>query len=75
MSVVRILVAAATAATVLAASIAPAGAQQAPHTEAEPAPEATEPTPAGGSGPVLGEGFVLIDGWKARLFLLMRKLR
>ncbi len=58
MSVARIFGTVVTAAAVLAASMAPAAAQQTPDTEEEPAREATEPTPAG-SGPVLGEGFVL----------------
>ena len=64
MSVSRVLAAAVTAAMVLAASISPAAAQQSPDTEPEPAPEASEPTPAG-SGPALGAGFVLEGEWVA----------
>ena len=62
MNASRVLVAAATAAMVLASSISPTAAQQAP--EAEPASEASEPIPAG-SGPVLGAGFVLEGVWLA----------
>ena len=64
MSVARILGTVVTAAAVLAASMSPAAAQQAPDTETEPEPEAAEPTPAG-SGPVLGAGFVLEGVWLA----------
>ncbi len=58
MSVSRVLAAAATAAMVLAATISPAAGQQPPADGTGPAPAASEQMP-GGSGPVLGEGFVL----------------
>lgn len=65
MSGARILVAA-TAALVLAASTAPAEAQQAPGVEAEPAPEAPgQGSVAVAAGPVLGAGFVLEGVWLA----------